>query len=90
LEPKRISSTCCVTCCRPHCSEWECAVVYGLIEQRRECELGAAPASMASAIIVAITAIAAFLQIRHVRNANEIAVYLRLVDRLDSLEPVRQ
>lgn len=46
----------------------------------------AAIASVASAIVVAATAAAAFLQIRHVRNANEITVFLRLVDRLDSLE----
>ncbi len=37
---------------------------------------------------MAVTAIAAFAQIRHVRNANDITVYLRLVDRLDS--PVTQ
>jgi hypothetical protein len=44
----------------------------------------AAIASAASALIVGIAAIAALLQIRHIRNANEITVYLRLVERLDS------
>jgi hypothetical protein len=44
----------------------------------------AAIASVASAFVVGIAAIAALVQIRHVRNANEIAIYLRLVDRLDS------
>lgn len=42
--------------------------------------------SLASAVIVAIAAIAAFIQIRHFRNANDIAVYLRLTERLDSEE----
>ena len=46
----------------------------------------AAIGSVASATVVAITAIAAFLQIRHVRNSNEISVFLKLVERLDSLE----
>ena len=46
----------------------------------------AAFASLASTLVVAVTAIAAFVQIRHVRNANEISVYLRLAERLDSLE----
>lgn len=44
----------------------------------------AAIASVASALIVGIAAIAALLQIRHIRNANDIAIYLRLVERLDS------
>lgn len=44
----------------------------------------AAIASIASALIVAITAIAAFQQLKHNRNANEIVVYLRLVDVMDS------
>jgi hypothetical protein len=35
--------------------------------------------------VVAVTAVAAFLPIRHVRNTNEITVYLRLSDRLESL-----
>jgi hypothetical protein len=46
----------------------------------------AAIASVASATVVAITAVAAFMQIRHVRNSNEITVFLKLVERLDSLE----
>jgi len=46
----------------------------------------AAIASVASAFVVAITAAAAFVQVRHARNSNEITVFLRLVDRLDSLE----
>ena len=44
----------------------------------------AAIASLASAFVVAVTAIVAFLQLRHFRNANEIVVYLRLVDHMDS------
>ena len=44
----------------------------------------AAIASLASAVIVAVTALAAFLQLRHFRNANDIVVYLRLIDRMDS------
>ena len=44
----------------------------------------AAIASLISALVVAITAIAAFVQIRHLRTTNDITVYLRLVDRLDS------
>lgn len=44
----------------------------------------AAIASVASAFIVGIAAIAALLQIRHIRNANEIAFYLHLFDRLES------
>lgn len=46
----------------------------------------AAIASIASAFIVAVTAIAAFRQLKHNRNANDIVVYLRLIDRLDSTE----
>jgi len=34
---------------------------------------------------IVATAIAAFLQIRHVRNTNEITVYLKLSDRLEAL-----
>lgn len=44
----------------------------------------AAIASVASAFVVGAAAIAAVIQIRHIRNANEIAIYLRLADRLDS------
>jgi len=44
----------------------------------------AAIASIASAVIVAITAIAAFRQLRHYQNANDIVVYLRLIDQMDS------
>jgi len=44
----------------------------------------AAIASVASVLIVGIAAIAANLQIRHIRNANDITIYLRLVERLDS------
>jgi hypothetical protein len=43
-------------------------------------------ASVMSALIIAVTAIVAFLQLRHFRNANEIIVYLRLVDQMDSPE----
>ncbi len=41
-------------------------------------------ASTASAIIIAATAFAAFLQLRHYRNTNDIVVYLRLIDQMDS------
>ncbi|MDQ2858024.1 MAG: hypothetical protein M3R53_05145 [Candidatus Eremiobacteraeota bacterium] len=44
----------------------------------------AAIASLVSAAIVAVKAIAAFQQLRHYRNANDIVVYLRLIDELDS------
>jgi hypothetical protein len=44
----------------------------------------AAIAAVVSAAIVGVAAIAALLQIRHIRNANEITVYLRIVERLDS------
>ena len=46
----------------------------------------AAIASFVSALIVAITAIAAFRQLRHYRNANDIVVYLRLIEQMDSPE----
>ena len=46
----------------------------------------AAIASVVSAVVIAGAAIAAFVQIRHIRNANDIAIYLRLVERLDSQE----
>jgi hypothetical protein len=44
----------------------------------------AAIASLVSAFIVVTTAIAAFRQLRHNRNANDIVVYLRLVDTMDA------
>jgi hypothetical protein len=44
----------------------------------------AAIAAVVSVAIVGIAAIAAVLQIRHIRSANDITVYLRLVERLDS------
>ncbi|HEY1975122.1 MAG TPA: hypothetical protein VGG89_01085 [Candidatus Baltobacteraceae bacterium] len=44
----------------------------------------AAIASVASAFVVGIAALAAVLQIRHIRNANEITIYLHLADRLES------
>jgi len=43
-------------------------------------------ASLISAIVICVTAIAAFAQLRHYRNANDIVVYLRLVDLLDAPE----
>jgi hypothetical protein len=43
----------------------------------------AAIASVASAFIVGVAAIAALRQIRHIRNANDIATYLHLIDRLE-------
>ncbi len=43
-----------------------------------------ATASLLSACIVAVTAIAAIAQLRHYRNANDIAVYLRLIEKMDS------
>jgi len=46
----------------------------------------AALASLISALVITITAVAAFLQLRHYRNANEIIVYLRLIDQMDSPE----
>ncbi len=48
----------------------------------------AAIASLVSALIVAVTAVVAFRQLRHNRNANDIVVYLRLIDRMDSPETV--
>jgi hypothetical protein len=44
----------------------------------------AAVASIVTALVVAVTAVAAFRQLRHGRNANDIVVYLRLVDFMDS------
>lgn len=46
----------------------------------------AAIASLVSAFIVAVTAIAAFRQLRHNRNANDIVVYMRLIERMDAPE----
>ncbi len=46
----------------------------------------AAVASLVSAFIVAVTAVAAFRQLRHNRNANDIVVYLRLIDTMDAPE----
>lgn len=43
-----------------------------------------AAASLVSALIVAVTALAAFRQLRHYRNANDIVVYLRLIEQMDS------
>jgi hypothetical protein len=44
----------------------------------------AALAAIVTALIVAGTAVAAFRQLRHGRNANDIVVYLRLIDYMDS------
>ncbi len=44
----------------------------------------AAIASLVSAFIVAGAAVAAFRQLRHNRNANDIVVYLRLIDTMDA------
>jgi hypothetical protein len=49
----------------------------------------AAIASIASAVIIAITALAAFQQLRHNRNANDIVVYMRLIDTMDSPEMLK-
>ncbi len=46
----------------------------------------AALASLLSTLIIAVTAIAAFRQLRHYRNANDIVVYLRLIDQMDAPE----
>ena len=46
----------------------------------------AAIASVVTAFIVGVAAIAAVLQIRHIRNANEISIYLHLLDRLDTAQ----
>ena len=46
----------------------------------------AAVATILSTIVIALTAIAAFRQLTHGRNANDIVVYLRLTDHLDSAE----
>jgi hypothetical protein len=43
----------------------------------------AAVAAIITALIVGGTAIAAFRQLRHGRNANDIVVYLRLIDFMD-------
>ena len=44
----------------------------------------AAIAAIITAVIVAGTAVAAFRQLRHNRNANEMVIYLRLIDFMDS------
>ena len=44
----------------------------------------AALAAIITALIVAGTAVAAFRQLRHNRNANDIVVYLRLIDFMDA------
>ena len=43
----------------------------------------AALAAIITALVVAGTAVAAFRQLRHGRNANDIVVYLRLIDFMD-------
>jgi hypothetical protein len=43
-------------------------------------------ATLASALVIAVTAIAAFAQIRHIRTSNEITVFLRMIERTDSPE----
>jgi hypothetical protein len=48
----------------------------------------AAVAAIVTALIVAGTAVAAFRQLRHNRNANDIVVYLRLIDFMDSPQTV--
>ena len=48
----------------------------------------AAIATVITAVIIGGTAVAAFLQLRHGRNANDIVVYLRLIDFMDSAEIV--
>jgi hypothetical protein len=49
----------------------------------------AAIAAIVTALIVAGTAVAAFRQLRHNRNANDIVVYLRLIDFMDSPEALQ-
>ncbi len=44
----------------------------------------AALATLVSALIITVTAVIAVRQLRHNRNANDIVVYLRLIDTLDS------
>jgi hypothetical protein len=46
----------------------------------------AAVATVISALIIIVTAVVAVRQLRHNRNANDIVVYLRLIDTLDSPE----
>ena len=48
----------------------------------------AAIATVITALIIGGTAVAAFLQLRHGRNANDIVVYLRLIDFMDSSDVV--
>ncbi len=43
-------------------------------------------ASVASAFVVAIAAVAAVAQIRYIRSSNEITVFLRMIERVDSPE----
>jgi hypothetical protein len=49
----------------------------------------AALSAIVTTLVVAITALAAFRQLVQFRNANDIVVYLRLVDQLDSPEMVK-
>jgi hypothetical protein len=49
----------------------------------------AAVAAIVTALIVAGTAVAAFRQLRHNRNANDIVVYLRLTDFMDSPDTIQ-
>jgi hypothetical protein len=44
----------------------------------------AALATLVSALIITVTAVIAVRQLRHNRNANDIVVYLRLIDTMDS------
>ena len=46
----------------------------------------AAFATLVSALIITLTAVVAIRQLRHNRNANDIAVYLHMIERLDSPE----
>jgi hypothetical protein len=46
----------------------------------------AALATLVSALIIMLTAVIAVRQLRHNRNANDIVVYLRMIDTFDSPE----
>ena len=46
----------------------------------------AAIATVVTALIVAATTVAAFRQLRHGRNANDMVLYLRLIDMMDAPE----
>ncbi len=46
----------------------------------------AALATLVSALIIMLTAVIAVRQLRHNRNANDIVVYLRIIDTFDSPE----